>query len=427
MKDIVIKIADKGSNLIVMDSTYYSDKLVYQDHLSSSITYEKTNLNFDKLVFKNLLKMIDKHKCLTQNEIDYITKFEWKSSIFYVIPKIHKCKEIIKKVQESNSLVIEMQPPIDLKGRPIIAGIDSPRSHLSQFLHVILSPMVRKQKTYIKDDWDFLKIPRKVELDSIILTCDIVNLYTTIPHNLGLEALKFWVEKHKILIPERITTNFIIESASFILKNNNFLFDNQLFHQITGTAMGTDFAPDYACLSIGFLEETILFPKILPRLFSNDEVHTIEQFYFRYVDDGFNIWPKHLDINKFKLSLAELNNSITFTIDYGIELVEKENIYNIINFIDISVIFQNNKYIKTDIFYKKTNTHDYLNFNSHHPYHTKKNIPYSLAKRIIVFTSDYITENLRLAELKLWLKECNYPDIVIEKAFHNAKLKGPAQ
>ncbi|XP_047138241.1 uncharacterized protein LOC124814495 isoform X1 [Hydra vulgaris] len=298
--------------------------------------------------------MIAKHKCLTQNEIDYITNFEWKSSTFYVIPKIHKCNEIIKKVQESSSLFIEMKPPKDLKGRPIIAGIDSPTSHLSQLLHIILSPIVKKQKTFVKDDWNFLrKIPRIMDSDSVILTCDIVNLYTSIPHDLGLQALKFWVEKHKNLIAERFTTDFIIDSASFILKNNNFYFDNQLFRQITATAMGTDFAPDYACLTIGFLEETMLFPKILPKYFSKEEVKIIKQFYFRYVDDGFNILPKYIDIAKFQMSLTELHDSIKFTIDFGIEFEANEKVYNTVNFLDISVILENNKYIKTDIFYKE--------------------------------------------------------------------------
>ncbi|XP_065667728.1 uncharacterized protein LOC136088018 [Hydra vulgaris] len=79
-----------------------------------------------------------------------------------------------------------------------------------------------------------------------------------------------------------------------------------------------------------------------------------------------------------------------------------------------------------DNYYKKTNIHNYLNYKSHHPFHIKKNIPYNLAKRIIVFTSNYEIEKIRLAELKSWLKDCEYPDVIINNAFHNAKLQGPA-
>ena len=41
--------------------------------------------------------------------------------------------------------------------------------------------------------------------------------------------------------------------------------------------------------------------------------------------------------------------------------------------------------VETDIYYKKINNHEYLNYNSHHPTHIKNNIPFNLAKRIIVF------------------------------------------
>ena len=32
---------------------------------------------------------------------------------------------------------------------------------------------------------------------------------------------------------------------------------------------------------------------------------------------------------------------------------------------------------------------------------------------------------MRLKELKNWLKDCNYPDSVINQSFYNAKLQGP--
>ena len=36
-----------------------------------------------------------------------------------------------------------------------------------------------------------------------------------------------------------------------------------MFLQLVVTAMGTKFAPPYACLSVGYLEEAILFPHLL--------------------------------------------------------------------------------------------------------------------------------------------------------------------
>ena len=36
--------------------------------------------------------------------------------------------------------------------------------------------------------------------------------------------------------------------ADFVLKNNYFEFNGQIKQQISGTAIGTKFAPPYACL-----------------------------------------------------------------------------------------------------------------------------------------------------------------------------------
>ena len=49
---------------------------------------------------------------------------------------------------------------------------------------------------------------------------------------------------------------FMIDSIKFILKNNAFLFDFKMPNQIFRTALGTECLPPYACLTIGYQEET---------------------------------------------------------------------------------------------------------------------------------------------------------------------------
>ena len=63
---------------------------------------------------------------------------------------------------------------------------------------------------------------------------------------------------------------------------------------------------------------------------------------------------------------------------------------------------------------------------SAHPESCKKNVPYNLAKRITVFVTDPEKAELRLNELRIWLKNNEYPDHIISNAFYNAKLHGPA-
>ena len=235
--------------------------------------------------------------CLKEKEFSYIVDFDWKTSNFYALPKIHKSKKIIESVQNCHSAYLEMPIPSDLKARPVVAGPVSPTQHLSEFLEHILSPIVCKQKSYVKDDWDFLrKLPRYIDPDHDIYTCDIVSLYTSIRHELGLEALKFWVLEYRDLIPPRISLDFILEAAEFVLVNNYFQFDGIVYLQLTGTAIGTKFAPPYACLTCGYLEMTKLYPA-LRRNFEKEMSDYIIESYYRYMDDGIVPIPKQIDIS----------------------------------------------------------------------------------------------------------------------------------
>ena len=320
-----------------------------------------------------------------------------------------------------------MKPPPDLKGRPIIAGPEAPTQHLSELIEKLLSPLVTHVKSYIKDDWDFLrKFPKRLSKDCDLYSCDISSLYTSIPHDLGLAALKYWLRKLHHLIPDRFTEEFIIEASEFILKNNYFLFDGTVFLQLIGTAMGTKFAPAYACLVMAYLEETKLYPEI-DKQFPPDIATFLKTFFYRYMDDGIVPFPKTANFSTFVNILQSMDPHIKFTIENA-EIVSNDQGLSLqhLNFLDIMVILHPNRDIETDIYYKDTNCHEYLNFDSHHPYHIKENVPYNLAKRIIVFCSDQTTEHRRLQELKSWLLNCNYPENIIDNKFHKAKLQGPA-
>ena len=66
-------------------------------------------------------------------------------------------------------------------------------------------------------------------------------LYTNISHDLGVKALG--TDKYRDLIPGRFTQAFIIEAVEFVLRNNHYIFDNEMFLQVIGTATGTTSPP----------------------------------------------------------------------------------------------------------------------------------------------------------------------------------------
>ena len=194
-----------------------------------------------------------------------------------------------------------------------------------------------------------------------------------------------------------------------------------MFLQLVGTAMRKKFAPLYACLSVGYLEETILFARLLPLHFTLTECKLIEEIFKRFMDDGFVLWPKNANTDVFRELLNELHPSLKFTVEKGKNCCEQnfDTFVQVLNFLDVSINLQQNGRLETDT--RMTNSHDYLNYFSH-PEHKKQNIPYNLAKRIIVNLSGEEKMNEKLSELKTWLVSCSYPLAIIEKAFFKAKL-----
>ena len=162
--------------------------------------------------------------------------------------------------------------------------------------------------------------------------------------------------------------------------------------------MGTKMAPSYATLFMGYLEDT-LYKKISTD-FGKDVGNYFQKNWLRYLDDCFIIWPKHFgDHNILFNTLNNLHPNIKFTTNTNNQETP---------FLDIMVSISNRQ-LHTDIYYKPTDTHQYLHFKSCHPRHTKTNIPYNLARRICTIVSCNTKREERLNDLKRMLLERAYP------------------
>ena len=109
--------------------------------------------------------------------------------------------------------------------------------------------------------------------DALLVTTDVVGLYPSIPHQVGLKALKETLDKRE---NRNIATNDLIKMAEFVLKNNYFDFNGQVKQKISGAAIGTKFAPIYTCIFMDDIESTFLETQSLQPL-----------IWFRYIDDVF--------------------------------------------------------------------------------------------------------------------------------------------
>ena len=81
--------------------------------------------------------------------------------------------------------------------------------------------------------------------------------------------------------------------------------------------------------------------------------------------------------------------------------------------------------IANDLYFKSTDTHYYLNLKSSHPKHIKLNIPFNIDSRIITIVNTEETREIRLKELREYLRTQHYPNSVIENGIQKAVEKGP--
>ena len=195
---------------------------------------------------------------MTNKEKDYLTNFEARESLLYGLYKIHKSTIVKTTIENQNSEYITFPNPEDQFFRPFVGGPNSSNQRLSHLLEILLKPFCEKVSNFNRDDLDFLNhVPDTVDEDTTLVTFDAVSLYTNIPTELGIEAVKFWTEKYPNLLHDRFPQEFAIQGLKRILENNTFNFGNH-FLQTKGTAMGTNVAPTYATVTLGYLEYRLL-------------------------------------------------------------------------------------------------------------------------------------------------------------------------
>ena len=117
---------------------------------------------------------------------------------------------------------------------------------------------MRKGWSYIKDSQDFINKSwklGKIPDNAILVTVDVVGLYPSISHNVGLRALKEALDNRE---QKKIPAEDLLQMAEIVLKNNFFEFNNQIKQQISGAAIGTKSAPTYACIFIDKVETEFL-------------------------------------------------------------------------------------------------------------------------------------------------------------------------
>ena len=303
--------------------------------------------------------------------------------------------------------------------RGIVACIGTPSEKACDFLDFILNPGMRQLRSYLKGTKDFLIWIEKLkeqypELPPLFsfLTIDYDAMYPNMKDSLAMPAVKEYLDNRLI---QRPSTEMVLKLLNAIKKSNKFELGNRLFQQTTGTSIGMKQAPPYACLGAGKLEEEKIMPaEVFQELVldntENDD--PTDRWFRRFIDELFLIFlGNEQKAKEFVDWLNGLEEGISFTFEWS----DKQ-----INYLDVELIVEDGK-VKTNLHIKPTNPQLYLRYESNHPPHVLKAIPYGQAIRIKTICSEpeFLEENLM--KLKEKLISRGYPVTLINEQFRKVE------
>ena len=288
-KNIVIKPADKGGAVVVQNTLDYINEGLRQ--LSDTKFYKETDIDRTHLHTEDInhfLKDLFDYGEIDEKCYDFLKVDKERASLFYMLPKIHKRLD---------------NPP----GRPIVSGNGCPTEKISQLVDFFLQPTVPALPSYVQDTTHFLSKLNDLGTlpeGSLLVTMDVASLYTNIPNEQGIEAVRDTLSRLRP-VTDKPSTEHILTMLRKVLTMNNFEFAGRHFLQVGGTAMGTKVAPSFANTYMGWFERNHVYT-----------YHKQLLLWVRFIDDIFQIWQHGLE--KFRLFENHLNNcedSIKFETD----------------------------------------------------------------------------------------------------------------
>lgn len=346
--NLVVKPADKGGSVVIMDRDQYI--LEAERQLKDPAFYkelEKPLYPQTKGEVKQILESLHKQKYINAKQKQYLMgPTEPRIRKFYILPKIHKPKE-------KWTIPGEIPP-----GRPIVSDCSSDTYGTAELLEFYLTPLAQKHWAYVKDTGDFINKIRDLPIpqEALFLTIDINNLYTTIPIPEGIEAVRKAFLKHP---DPRRPDRELLKLLEINLTKNDFEFNNKIYLQLTGTAMGKRFAPGFAGLFMNEWDDAVL-----------QKAPKKPLVYLRYLDDIFVCWTHgEEELTQFLTLLNTHNPAIT--IKHTMSEVS-------VDFLDTTVYkgpnFCTTHRVDIKMFFKETDSHALLYTSSYHPRNTFKGI-----------------------------------------------------
>ena len=375
---IIICKPDKGNGVVIIDKNDFMNKML--DLLNDPSKFKK--IDTDPTLkregqLQRFLRNLKGSRIFDDFSYEKVYPSGSQCGRMYGLPKLHK-------VSSQGQI-----PPF----RPVVSSINTYNYQLARLLSDYLTPLLPTQHC-AKDTFNFIEDLKQVRrTDKFMISFDVESLFTNIPLN---ETIELAVDLLMDNLNLGITKPQLRKLFVFATKQSHFSFDNVIYDQVDGVAMGSPLAPALANLFLGHFESFWLKePKASKVL-----------FYRRYVDDIFCLFEKEEDYVEFFEFINKQHPNIHFTF-------EKENSH-VISFLDILIKATPDSFDLTT-FYKKTYTGLLTNFTSFIPFRYKTGLIRTLVDRAFKINSTYRNLHENLSKIKSTLQRNAFPSRIIDK------------
>ena len=377
-EQILITKPDKGSGVVILNKSDYIKKMgsILEDknkflNMGGVHLHDNTAKNEQKLQ-KRLLDLANQN-ILARDVYDRVRPTGSQRPRMYGLPKTHK---------------------EDIPLRPILSMIGSSQHELAKWLAEILAPVLKLYSSYsVKDSFTFANFIQNCNLEpakTFLCSFDISSLFTNVPLDETIEICADALYRGHLDCPP-IPEDTFRELMLIATRGVEFSFNNQMYKQLDGVAMGSPLGPALANIFVGFHESKLFDNTVKPGV------------YFRFEDDTFAIFGSELDCDHFKGKLNLLHPALKFT-------VEKEQ-NNSLNFLDVLVEKDGTGFL-TSVCRKPTFTGQYIRWNSFGPKTRKISLIKTLVHRALMICSKTKLGS-ELDKIKQLLIENGYPADVL--------------
>ena len=331
--NLVVQKADKGNSVVLVDKDVYINYI--ENILKDQSKFEKVKIKTRILNFQvnhekrinEYLKSLKNSGSLSVDQYKKIKAVGSRPGFLYGLCKVHKA-------------IVDTCPPF----RPILSAIGTPTYKIAKFLVPVLNCLTVNEFT-IKDSFAFAKEIVDQNSSLFMASLDVDSLFTNIPLD---ETINICTESifNESDTAEGLNKSEFKELPSLATKESYFIFNELLYKQTDGVAMGPPLGPTLANAFLCFYEKKWL--EQCPEEFN-------PVYYRRYVDDIFVLLRSQDHLIKFRDYFNKCHPNMNFTLE------QEKN--GKLSFLEVEVSRDGNTFV-TSVYRKPTFSGVYTHFDS---------------------------------------------------------------